>query len=67
MDAAIAECRRRTAAHIDLPADETFSMELVKDKPWGAYNYYLGRPPEPHPDQHGLAGVDRERAGAGVP
>lgn len=43
MDAAIAECRRRTAAHIDLPSDETFSMELVKDKPWGAYNYYLGR------------------------
>ena len=43
MDAAIAECRRRTAAHIDLPADETFSMELVKGKPWGAYNYYLGR------------------------
>ena len=43
MDAAIAECRRRTAAHINLPADETFSMELVKDKPWGAYNYYLGK------------------------
>lgn len=43
MDAAIAECRRRTAAHIDLPADETFSMELVKNKPWGAYNYYLGK------------------------
>jgi len=43
MDAAIAECRRRTAAHIRLPADENFSMSLVKDKPWGAYNYYKGQ------------------------
>jgi hypothetical protein len=42
MDAAIAECRRRTAEHIKLPADESFSMELVNGKPWGAYNYYLG-------------------------
>lgn len=43
MEAAIAECRKRTAAHIPLPAGETFSMELVKDKPWGAYNYYKGQ------------------------
>ncbi len=42
MHAAIAECRRRTAAHIKLPEGESFSMELVKDKSWGAYNYYLG-------------------------
>lgn len=42
MEAAIAECRRRTGEHIKLPADENFSMELVKGKTWGAYNYYLG-------------------------
>ncbi len=42
MHAAIAECRRRTLAHIPLPEGESFSMELVKDKSWGAYNYYLG-------------------------
>lgn len=43
MDAAIAECRKRTLEHISLPADESFRMEMVKDKSWGAYNYYLGR------------------------
>lgn len=42
MHAAIGECRRRTVAHVDLPEGESFSMELVKDKSWGAYNYYLG-------------------------
>lgn len=42
MRAAIDECRRRTAAHIALPAGESFAMELVKNKSWGAYNYYLG-------------------------
>jgi hypothetical protein len=42
MRASIAECRRRTAAHIELPEGESFTMELVKDKSWGAYNYYLG-------------------------
>ncbi len=42
MEAAIAECRRRTAAFIPLPPGESFSMELVKGQPWGAYNYYLG-------------------------
>lgn len=42
MDAAIAECRRRSMAHIALPASERFDLSLVKDKPWGAYNYYLG-------------------------
>lgn len=42
MEAAIAECRRRTAAHIALPAGESFSMELVKNQSWGAYNYYKG-------------------------
>jgi len=42
MRAAIAECRKRTLAYISLPEGESFTMELVKDKSWGAYNYYLG-------------------------
>ncbi len=42
MDAAIAECRRRTLEHIELPESESFSMEMVKGKSWGAYNYYKG-------------------------
>ena len=42
MDAAIAECRSRTRAHLDLPANESFDMALVKDKSWGAYNFYQG-------------------------
>jgi hypothetical protein len=42
MNAAVAECRRRTLAHIALPEGESFRMEMVKDKSWGAYNYYLG-------------------------
>lgn len=42
MDAAIAECRARTSEHIVLPEGESFRMEVVKDKSWGAYNYYQG-------------------------
>jgi len=42
MNAAIAECRRRTAKHIALPDGESFKMEMVKGKSWGAYNYYKG-------------------------
>jgi hypothetical protein len=42
MDAAIAECRRRTLEHIALPANERFTLALVTDKPWGGYNYYQG-------------------------
>ena len=41
-DAAIAECRRRTAEHIALPAGETFTMEFVTGKSWSGYNYYQG-------------------------
>jgi hypothetical protein len=41
-DAAIGECRRRTAEHIALPAGETFSMEYVTGKSWSGYNYYQG-------------------------
>ena len=42
MDAAIAECRRRTALHIALPANERFTLSFVGDKVWSGYNYYLG-------------------------
>lgn len=42
MQAAIAECRARTHAHMQLPDDEAFNMTLARDKPWSAYNYYLG-------------------------
>lgn len=42
MDAAIAECRRRTAEHITLPEGEAFTLEFVTDKSWSGYNYYQG-------------------------
>jgi hypothetical protein len=42
MDAGIAECRRRSAEHIALPAEERFELALVTDKPWSGYNYYQG-------------------------
>ena len=41
-DAAIAECRRRTLERINLPEDESFSLEYVTDKPWSGYNWYQG-------------------------
>ena len=41
-DAAIAECKKRTAVHIQLPEDESFTMEFVTGKPWSGYNYYKG-------------------------
>ena len=42
MRAGIAECRKRTAAHIALPADEQFTLEFVKGKSWSGYNWYKG-------------------------
>ncbi|HEX8234028.1 MAG TPA: hypothetical protein VF559_11875 [Caulobacteraceae bacterium] len=42
MRAAIAECRRRTAAHIALPKDERFDLEFVTNKSWSGYNWYKG-------------------------
>ncbi len=51
MRAAIAECRRRTAEHLDLPANERFDFEFVTDRPWGAYNWYQG-------DNHSLIQVN---------
>ena len=41
-DAAIAECRRRTLLYVDLPANESFELEYVNDKPWSGYNWYQG-------------------------
>lgn len=40
--AAIAECRKRTRAHIPLPETESFTLEYVTGKPWHAYNWYKG-------------------------
>ncbi len=40
--AAIDECRRRTKAHVELPPGESFDLEYVTGKPWGAYNWYKG-------------------------
>src|SRR5262249_53794600 len=42
VDAAIAECRRRTRQYVELPAAESFRVAYVTDKPWGAYNWYQG-------------------------
>ena len=52
-DAALAECRRRTVEHITLPADESFSVEYVTDKPWSGYNWYQG-------DAHSLIQVNTD-------
>ncbi|AFH50486.1 Hypothetical protein IALB_2783 [Ignavibacterium album JCM 16511] len=41
-DAAITECRKRTLKNIQLPPTENFTVEYVKNKPWGAYNWYKG-------------------------
>ncbi|NNF40934.1 MAG: hypothetical protein HKN64_06105, partial [Woeseiaceae bacterium] len=41
-EAAIAECRRRTLRHIQLPENESFTIEYVTDKPWSGYNWYKG-------------------------
>ena len=40
--AAIAECRRRTAEHAELPAGESFTVEYVTGKSWSGYNWYKG-------------------------
>jgi len=40
--AAIAEARARTREHMKLPADESFTVEYVRNQPWGAYNWYKG-------------------------
>jgi hypothetical protein len=40
--AAVAECRKRTAQHIELPAGESFVVEYVTNKSWSGYNWYKG-------------------------
>jgi hypothetical protein len=40
--AAIDECKRRTAEHITLPAEEKFTLEFVTGKSWSGYNWYKG-------------------------
>lgn len=42
MQAAIAECKRRTQQHMALPAQEQFTLELVTKQPWSGYNWYQG-------------------------
>jgi hypothetical protein len=42
VDGLAAELRSRTAAQLGLPAGETVEFEYVTDKPWAAFNYYLG-------------------------
>lgn len=42
MDAAIAECKRRTLAFIPLPSNERFTLEFVTGKSWSGYNWYKG-------------------------
>lgn len=41
-DMIVDELRTRTWAHFGLPESEVFEAQLVKNKPWGAYNWYLG-------------------------
>lgn len=53
MDAAIAECRKRTVAHIALPANERFTLEFVTGKSWSGYNWYKG-------DAHSLIQVNTD-------
>jgi len=43
MRAAIAECRRRTVAHMALPEGEAFTLEFVTGQSWSGYNWYQGR------------------------
>ena len=40
--AAIAEGRKRTKNHIELPAGENFTVEYVTGKSWSGYNWYKG-------------------------
>lgn len=50
---AIDECRARTQRYFTLPADESFVMEFVTDKPWSGYNWYQG-------DYHSLIQINVE-------
>ena len=60
-DLAIKECRDRTRAHLQLPAGESFTVEYVTGKPWGAYNWYKGELPQRHSGEHRPAELHRPR------
>lgn len=51
--AAIKEARVRTAKHIKLPPQESFTVEYVTGKSWSGYNWYKG-------DFHSLIQVNTE-------
>ena len=51
--AAISVARERTKAHIALPEGESFRVEFVTDRVWGAYNWYEG-------DAHSLIQVNTD-------
>ena len=38
----ISEARKKTKEHYELPAEESFSIEYVNNKPWSGYNWYKG-------------------------
>ncbi len=42
MELALSEVRRRSAPFVELVDDERVELTLVRDQPWGAYNWYLG-------------------------
>ena len=42
LDPALEACRSTTLRHIAMPDGEKFRLELVTDKPWGAYNWFQG-------------------------
>lgn len=42
IQAAIAECRKKTQQHFQLPATESYTLEFVNNKFWGGYNWYKG-------------------------
>ncbi len=43
LDRIAAEVRARTVAHLPLPESEGITLALVRDQPWGAYNWYQGQ------------------------
>jgi hypothetical protein len=43
LDAALAAARSAGAGQVRLPPGESFETVLVHDKPWSAYNWYLGK------------------------
>lgn len=50
---ALQECRDRTKDYIALLDKENFTLEYVKDKPWGGYNWYQG-------DAHSLIQINTD-------